>query len=110
MSRWQRLMAQEVLRRQAGQGALAASFLWIRRRGKSQGLQPVQNKAGAVIGATDVRPGLFRIMGKMPGLSVVDRRYSVVTSAISDVRADIDVYIRRKLNEAEQKAMRGAAR
>lgn len=110
LTRQQLLVGQEVIRREVGRGALAASFLWFRRArrwSKSQdryvplrATELVKNRVARVLGQADITPTTFRIRGYGPGLAVIDARYSIVRGAIARSDADMQAYIDRKVAEA----------
>jgi len=105
-SPWQRAVAQELLRRQAGQGALAASFLWMRRRSsQARGVVYVRNKTGRPIGYAERGAEHFRIVSLQPGADIIDRRYGIVARAAAAVTADMAPYIARKQQEAMRRAL-----
>lgn len=105
-SQWQRAVAQELARRQAGQGALAASFLWMRRRSsQARGTYYVRNKTGRPLGYVEKGAEYFRIVSLQPGADVVDQRYGIVARAAATVMSDMAPYIDRKQREAAYRAM-----
>lgn len=100
-SRHQRLVAQELLRRKAGAGALSAAFLMYRRRSSQiRGTRLVYNNTRQLQGrAVHGRNGIL-IQGFAPGLRKIDQRYGIVAKAFGESRADMQVYIERKEREA----------
>jgi hypothetical protein len=100
-SLWQRLVAQELLRRQVGMGVLAASFLWVRRRtSRERGTYYVRNKPGRVLGYVEKGDGMLRIVGLDDALSMVDARYGIVRAAVQEVTADTMQYVEDKISTA----------
>lgn len=104
LTRQQLLVGQEILKREAGRGRLAASFLWFRRRSsQARGIYLVKNRVARVLGQADVAADSFRIRGYGPGLAVIDARRGIVRGAIARSEADMRSYIERKQREAVQK-------
>lgn len=97
---WQKAVGQEVKKRQAGIGALAASFLLFRRRTNSTGTRFSVNRNRVVIGRFDLKEESARITGFAEGLGKLDQRHGLVSRAIAFVRGDTEAYLLRKQLEA----------
>lgn len=97
---WRRTVGLELGRRQSGIGALAASFLWVRKRSsQAGGTTLVPNRTGRPIGTVQRGPGFLRITAQSPGISTVDQRYHIVDAAVLASAEDMMTYLRRKTQE-----------
>lgn len=99
LSLWQKLVAQEALRRQAGVGVLGVSFLRKRWRFNKQGYYLTTNRTKGFGKAVTFlkRQGEFIITGFTPGLRAVADRYGIIGGAINRVSVDIETYLAKKL-------------
>lgn len=101
LSFWQRLVAQELMRRQRGIGVLGTGFFGSRWRYNRGGPYLVENKSralGTMVESQKSR-GRFRITGFTPGLRAVADKYGILDKALRRVTWDIEKYIRRKLGD-----------
>ncbi len=99
LSMWQKLVAQEMIRRSAGVGVLGVSFL--RKRWAEKGNQRflIENRTRGFGKAVtfDLKEGEFVITGFTPGLARVASKYGLITGAIRNVSRDIETYLEKKL-------------
>lgn len=95
----QKLVAQEMMRRQAGVGILGVSFLrkrWAYRK-ESRYLTTNSTRGFGKAVTFEKRDGEFIITGFTPGLARVAQKYGIINGAIRKVSADIETYLARKL-------------
>lgn len=99
LSMWQKLVAQEVMRRAAGIGILGVSFLGRRWRFNKKGAYLVTNKTNRLgVAATfEKRDGQYIISGFTPGLRRIADKYGILSDALALVSANIEEYLARKL-------------
>lgn len=116
LNRWQAAVKNEVERRGRGVGLLGVSLLNRRwRRTKAEKLTLVNSRWRNVSGGRhldinrsrklgeissfDMRPDSYKITVQTPGVTTVDQRYGVSRWAMAAVKADMDVYLKRKHEE-----------
>jgi hypothetical protein len=111
LSLWQKLVAQETLRRMSGSGVLGVSF-WAKRKGKR-----VDPGTGKVVLLENKTKGFGRavtiemddsqatITGFTPGLAKVAIRYGAIPAALRKVNAASERYLMRKYRDEFAKQM-----
>ena len=99
LTMWQKLVAQEIVRRQAGVGVLGVSFLRKRWRYKKDGRYLTKNTTRGLGTAVtfEKTDDAFIIRGFTPGLAKVAQRYGVLGTAMRVVAGKTEAYLRRKL-------------
>lgn len=99
---YQKLVAQEILRRQSGVGVLGASFLRKRWAIKDNERFLITNKTRGLGKAVtfEKKDDAFIITGFTPGLARVASKYGILTKALNAVSRDIEKYLERKLGPA----------
>jgi hypothetical protein len=99
---YQKLVAQEIARRQSGTGVLGVSFLRKRWRFKDNARFLVTNRTrGLGMAASfEKKDDSFVISGFTPGLARVAQTYGILNKALARVSADIEKYLARKLGPA----------
>lgn len=103
LSDWQKMVWQEVYRRQVGIGILGVSFLSKRFREKKDGTRYLVDNVSKTFGTLVriiKREHQFTIEGFTPGLAKVGQRYGAITQAVNAVSEDMIPYLTRKLGEA----------
>lgn len=108
LSLWQRLVAQETMRREAGIGILGISFLSRRFRNKKAGniiqrytVANVSKTLGELVRISNDGES-YVIRGMTPGMKEISERYGIKDVAIGAVNADMLPYLRRKFSEAAE--------
>jgi hypothetical protein len=101
LSLHQKLVAQEMLRRQSGVGVLGVSFLRKRWAIKNNERFLITNKTKGFGKAVtfEKRADSFIISGFTPGLARVAAKYGVLLTAIRAMSRDIEKYLRRKVGD-----------
>lgn len=96
---WQKLVAQEMIRRQSGVGVLGVSFLRKRWAFKGATKFLVENRTKGFGKAVtfELKDGEFILSGFTPGLARVASRYGLITGALKNISADIEEYLDKKL-------------
>lgn len=103
---WQRAVGLETKARQAGIGALAASFLLFRSRSsQARGTYFALNRTRSPLGRVIQTDDSIQLTSFALGASEVDARYGIVARAIEAVRVDTEVYLLRKETEALKRAL-----
>lgn len=99
---YQKLVAQEIARRQSGIGVLGVSFLRKRWRFKDNARFLATNVTRGFGKAVtfEKQDDAFIITGFTPGLARVAAKYGVLTNAFRVVSQDIEKYLERKLGTA----------
>jgi len=97
---WSKVLATELSLRQSGIGALAASFLWSRKRNNSQGTRVVTNRTGKPAGAVTVTADSMEIKATAGGIADVGMRYGIVDTALSESADDMLKYLAERNWEA----------
>jgi hypothetical protein len=100
LNKWQKLVWQEINRRQAGTGILGISFFnkrWRFSRGERYLAENRSRKLGVLVRITKEKSS-FTIEGMTPGLVTVDSKYGIVNKAKNTVSRDIETYLARKMN------------
>lgn len=110
---YQKLVWQEIARRQKGIGLLGISFLF--RRWNPDKTRLIENKSRLIgtlarvesryqINNESQLEASATITGTAPGMKKVSDRYGIEAGAIKDTTENINVYVRRKLAEAAMQA------
>jgi hypothetical protein len=96
---YQKLVAQEVLRRASGIGILGVSFLRKRWRYRKEGRYLTENRTRGFGRAVSFQKtdDEFIITGWTPGLARVAAKFGILGKAIREVSADLETYLSRKL-------------
>lgn len=99
---YQKLVAQEIARRQSGVGVLGVSFLRRRWAFKNNSRFLITNKTRSLgkSATFEKRDDQFVITGFTPGLARVAQQYGILSNALRRVSADIEKYLERKLGPA----------
>lgn len=99
---YQKLVAQEILRRQSGVGVLGASFLGKRWAFKNNERFLIVNKTRGFGTAVtfEKKDDAFIITGFTPGLARVASKYGLLNRALNKVSLDIEKYLAGKLGPA----------
>lgn len=127
LSTHQRLIWTELARRQSGQQVLAVAFLMRRWRSNAQGRTLRANVTARVdvsvleavheqrdrqgrrlLGQVRLTATGAELSGFVEGHQQIAARYGIVPAALRSVRADTEVYLRRKLGESFAEATRAA--
>jgi hypothetical protein len=95
----QKLVAQEIIRRQAGVGILGVSFLRKRWAYKKEAKYLTENRTRGFGKAVSFEKsnGAFTITGFTPGLAKVAAKYGILASAIRGANVDTEEYLLRKM-------------
>jgi hypothetical protein len=95
---WQLLVGQEMARRSAGVGVLAAGFLRKTWRYKKEGRYLTENRTSHGTAVTfEKKDHEFIITGFTPGLERIARKYGIMGTALNNVSKDTENYLARKL-------------
>jgi hypothetical protein len=107
LSLWQKLVAQEVLRRISGSGVLGVSFLAKRWRKNSTGKTLIDNRTNTLGLAArfEVQDDFVQITGFTPGLEKIARRYGILKEVIRRANADIEKFLSDKISPAFVEAL-----
>lgn len=99
LNEYQKLVAQEATRRQAGAGVLGVSFLRKRWAYKKEARYLTENRTRGFGKAVtfEKRDGEFIITGFTPGLARVAQKYGIISGAIQRMSTDIESYLAKKL-------------
>lgn len=106
---WQKLVWQELQRRKWGMGVLGLTFLTKRWADKKGGRVLVSNRSGNIGGSYNydkkslrIRAGEsgYELAAFTPGITKMASKHGILQGAISDVMADMEPYLRRKMEEA----------
>lgn len=97
---WQKLVAQEVMRRASGIGVLGVSFLRKRWRYKKEGSYLTENRTRGFGKAVTFQKTAdeFTITGWTPGLARVAQRFGILGEAVRGMSADLETYLSRKIS------------
>jgi hypothetical protein len=114
----QRLVWSELARRQSGQNVLAVAFLMRRWRSNSQGRSLRSNVSARIdtslleathqqrdrqgkrlLGEVRLTTNGAELSGFVEGHQQIAQRYGIVPAALRSVRADTEIYLRRKLGD-----------
>lgn len=111
LSLYQKLVAQEIMRRVAGSGVLGVSFLTKRWR-KSKGAKPflIENRTNTLGKSArfELRDDYVQITGFTPGLEKIALRYGILKSAIREANRDIESYLKDHFGPAFLQALHAA--
>lgn len=120
---WQKLIFQEVSRREKGIGVLAVGFLPRRwrytkkgrylsknqtNRPKEWGLENMQSRQMGTLTQVTWGPGFFRVVGSTPGSRVVSFRYGIENRAMDRVGRDMIQYVERTMKDGLKDHLRNA--
>lgn len=112
---WQKLVYQEISKRQEGIGVLAVGFLprrwrWrVQQNGeKARVLMNNRSRKLGTLVQVSWGPGFFRVVGSAPGSRQVSFRYGIEEQAMDRVARDMNFYIARKTKAGLEKHLRHA--
>lgn len=90
---WSKVLRTELSLRQSGIGALAASFLWSRKRSNSLGTRLSLNRTGRPIGGVTMSENGIEVRAAAGGIADVGTRYGIVDKALSESADDMFKYL-----------------
>jgi hypothetical protein len=96
LSLYQKLVAQEIMRRVSGSGVLGVSFL-TKRWKKSKGAKPflIENRTNTLGQSArfELRDDFVQITGFTPGLEKIALRYGILREVIRKANEDVEGYL-----------------